>query len=80
MNTRSQDAVDCSSVPEMKLGKVSLILVIFSGVFAIDLFEFPMNLAGFMSIERASDACVDRINEARDSIGIPELNKMQLIL
>ena len=64
----------------MKLGKVSLILVIFSGVFAIDLFEFPMNLAGFMSIERASDACVDRINEARDSIGIPELNKMQLIL
>ena len=64
----------------MKLGKVSLILVIFSGVFAIDLFEFPMNLAGFMSIERASDACVDRINEARDCIGIPELHQIQLIL
>ena len=64
----------------MKLGKVSLILVIFSGVFAIDLFEFPMNLAGFMSIERASDACVDRINEARDCIGISELIQIQLIL
>ena len=48
----------------MKLRNVSIVLVIFSGIFAIDLFEFPMNLAGFMSIERASDACVDRINEA----------------
>ena len=79
MNTRSQDAVDYSCGLEMKLRQVSLILVIFSGVFAIDLFEFPMNLAGFMSIERASDACVDRINEVRDSIGIPELHQIQQI-
>ena len=35
-----------------------------AGIFAMDLFELPMNLAGFMSIERASDACEDRINEA----------------
>ena len=59
---------------------MKLVLVIFPGVFAIDLFEFPMNLAGFMSIERASDACVDRINEARDSIGISELHQIQLTL
>ena len=63
----------------MKLRNVSIVLVIFSGIFAIDLFEFPMNLAGFMSIERASDACVDRINEARDCIGIPELHHIQQI-
>ena len=64
----------------MKLRKVSFFLVIFSGIFALDLFEFPMNLAGFMSIERASDACVDRINEVRDSIGISKLHQIQLII
>ena len=31
---------------------------------AFDIFEFPMNMAGFMSIERASNACEDRIDEA----------------
>ena len=49
----------------MILREIAYVLVIFSaGIFAIDLFELPMNLAGFMSIERASDACEDRINEA----------------
>ena len=48
----------------MILGKIPLISVIFSEIVAIDIFEIPMNLAGFMSIERASDACEDRINEA----------------
>ena len=48
----------------MILRETFIVLVIFSGIYAIDLFELPMNLAGFMSIERASDACEDRINEA----------------
>ena len=48
----------------MILRETFIFLVIFSGIYAIDLFELPMNLAGFMSIERASDACEDRINEA----------------
>ena len=57
--------VDCSSVSEMILRDIATFIGIFSaGIFAIALFELPMNLAGFMSIERASDACEDRINEA----------------
>ena len=49
----------------MILRDVPLVFIVtLSGMLAIDLFEFPMNLAGFMSIERASDACEDRINEA----------------
>ena len=57
----------------MILGKIPLISVIFSEIVAIDIFEVPMNLAGFMSIERASDACEDRINEAV-SITLEEAN------
>ena len=48
----------------MGLLKLKLWLTLTAIVGSFDLFEIPMNMAGFMSIERASDACEDRINEA----------------
>ena len=48
----------------MGLIKLKLWLALTASVGSFDLFEIPMNMAGFMSIERASDACEDRINEA----------------
>ena len=48
----------------MGLLKLKLWLTLTASVGSFDLFEIPMNMAGFMSIERASDACEDRINEA----------------
>ena len=49
-----------------KMGSIrfKLLLMLTASVGSFDLFEIPMNMAGFMSIERASDACEDRINEA----------------
>ena len=49
-----------------KMGLITfkLLLMLTASVGSFDLFEIPMNMAGFMSIERASDACEDRINEA----------------
>ena len=41
-----------------------LLLSLPAVVSGFDVFEFPMNMAGFMSIERASNACEDRIHEA----------------
>ena len=48
----------------MGLIRLKLWLMLTASVGSFDLFEIPMNMAGFMSIERASDACEDRINEA----------------
>ena len=49
---------------KMGLIRYKLWLMLTLSVGSFDLFEIPMNMAGFMSIERASDACEDRINEA----------------
>ena len=57
----------------MRLPKLLVMLVLGSQATFDQLLELPLNLAGFMSIQRAGFACDDKINEAVE-ITISEAN------
>ena len=57
----------------MKLPKMLTVLLLGTRATFDQLLELPMNMAGYMSIERAGFACDDKINEAVE-ITVSEAN------